>query len=277
MKLAAWLCSTLCIGITHTQAELIAYWNMNESAGATSATAAVGGSAYDMNALGGATAGFEGKLGSAWSFDGGEETRLKLPATIPAGLTSLNPADGWTFSGWFNTLEASGVGTLFSLSLTTSGSQEAAIRVSKGKLDFLGRHNADGDASITSGIVVADGEWHHVAVTSSTIGGTTLYLNGVSVGESANSLNPSTWHAELSRYEANFGANNDNQRPAAGFESGIEWNFNGKIDEFRVYNHALTPTEINDIAWIPEPSMRSLFFFAGFCALSFRRKTLRFE
>lgn len=271
IKWAGVLVSMLYLGVNFANAELIAYWSMDEDEGASGAVALVGGSAFDMNALGGATAGAAGKYGKAWSFDGADETRLQLPPRIPEALTSLNPTDGWTFSGWFNTqVGDSAVATVFSLSLTTAASQEAAIRVNKGTINFLGRHNANDNAIIKSDLAVNDGEWHHVAVTSSTIGGTILYLDGVSVGSSANSVDPSSWHQELHRYEANIGANND-------LPAGTEWQFTGLIDEFRIYNHALTPAEIEEIAWIPEANTLSLILVSAFGALAFRRSTLGFR
>ena len=72
----------------------------------------------------------------------------------------------------------------------------------------------------------------HFAVTFSNIGGWTMYINGV-----ASTLNNSLSYPLLSTMNSNFIGNGN-----------IKANFNGTLNEFRLYNRVLSPTEIFNLS-----------------------------
>ncbi len=95
---------------------------------------------------------------------------------------------------------------------------------------------------------VSDGNWNHVAWTAnSTANSSILYVNGVQVGSS-------TWGATTGVKLWMLGKEKDvTQR-----------NYNGAIDDFRLYNEVLTQNQIQDlIPVIPEPSTVVLLAFSG--------------
>ena len=106
-----------------------------------------------------------------------------------------------------------------------------------GALSFVGK-NYDGNniwtsqwgnSIITSGVNIMDGNWHHVAVRSSS-GNYDIYVDGVSRGSGympTNTVLSGT--ATIGAYKAN--KDGDDQ-------------FRGQIDEVAIYNRALTAEEI---------------------------------
>ena len=92
-----------------------------------------------------------------------------------------------------------------------------------------------GTGAITTTTVHNDGAWHYVAFVGS---GTSqeLFVNGVSVGTRAGTIDHSWW--TLSTIGTGFG---DTGR---GFPSNAWYYFNGHIDNVRIYNRALTSEEV---------------------------------
>lgn len=96
--------------------------------------------------------------------------------------------------------------------------------------------------------LVSDGNWHHIAWTASQADNTSiLYVNGVQVGSSS--------------WSATTGV----KLWMLGKEKGVDIrNYNGAIDDFRLYDFALTQSQIQDlIPVIPEPATVVLLAFGG--------------
>jgi hypothetical protein len=98
---------------------------------------------------------------------------------------------------------------------------------SAGSLRFAIRNG--GDEQQVNAAVLPTGQWVHLAVT---LGGSTatVYVNGTAVAS----------HNAITLHPGDF-------KPAWNFIGKSQWPdplFNGKIDEFRLYNHALTPAQI---------------------------------
>ena len=90
---------------------------------------------------------------------------------------------------------------------------------------------------------VNDSRWHHVAYVydQSAAGGITLYIDGVQAGSQGNA---GAWSWPASQQ----------------IELGRSWDpfwraYDGWLDDFRIYNRALTPTEVGQIAAGDDPSL----------------------
>src|SRR5262249_48930488 len=101
-------------------------------------------------------------------------------------------------------------GSVIRFAITTSGSG--------------GEQRIDGTSALSAGV------WHHVAVT---LNGTTgaLYVDGAQVAQNTNmTLNPSSLGATTQDY--------------IGKSQYSDPNLNGAIDQFQIYNRALSASEI---------------------------------
>jgi len=165
-------------------------------------------------------------------------------------LTNMDPATDWVGSLHGGALDFDGYNDYLAIPIITTSTTtlSAWIKTSSGALQmvFMGmtennqfRIHADGNLRfltnaaediniITTGVNVIDGKWHHiVAVNNGT--NAYIYLDGIQKTSGAGSLNSRSWdrigeYVELSWY-----------------------GFLGCIDEFRIYNRALSAQEI---AWL---------------------------
>ena len=79
-----------------------------------------------------------------------------------------------------------------------------------------------------------DGVWHHFAVTfGSSVA--KLYIDGVYRGTAPNFRSPATTSAKTIKI-------------AGGFTGGHQYDWNGGINDFRVYDHCISPKEVKDIS-----------------------------
>lgn len=92
----------------------------------------------------------------------------------------------------------------------------------------------EGDEQILETDVLEKNAWHHVAVTlSGNIG--QLYLDGVPVTTGPIQINPSDFNPGINYLgKSQFSADS---------------NFKGRLDEFRIYNYALSHAEIADLVY----------------------------
>ena len=103
-----------------------------------------------------------------------------------------------------------------------------------GNIEFQAANGAPFPSSASSGYVV-DGNWHHVAITygQTTNDAVTLYIDG-----SLDTVvtNPGAWSWPT------------NQETELGRSHDPYWYvFDGQMDDFRIYNRILTPTEVSTI------------------------------
>lgn len=118
--------------------------------------------------------------------------------------------------------------------------------------------------------VVTDGEWHHVAVTWANDGSpdvidASLYVDGILDARLGSATPPSA-----SQSRAMNTASFADVRIGDNFQATHNWN--GSIDDVRIYDGALTDSEVAALAGIPEPSATIFAAFAlGLLALRRRR------
>jgi hypothetical protein len=208
--------SALSVAMAVTDDALVGYWPFNEGSGNIAVDAT--GNGHDGELIDNPTW-VQGKYGSALSFGAGSEY-----VVVPDD-DALDLSDALTYMGWFNLREAiegqrrmmsknDSIFFLFDFSEPTS-------------LDFLVKPNNDFAESTTMDWVL--GEWYHFA---GTYDGDALrmYINGVLEGET-----PGIAPIATSDLDLWIGAD-DYDLPTTTFP--------GSLDEIRIYNVALTESEI---------------------------------
>ena len=155
-------------------------------------------------------------------------------------VTDLNNASEVTVVGWFKDNNHSGDERPWGKSVDGNNDFNAATW-SNGSLYFEVGNSGNSfgywsDYSTT----VSEGEWYHAAFVFNGNGGTNpermkVYVNGVNRNLSFSGTIPATT-ADLSSANLTIGK-----------DSYSGDNFNGQVDEFRIYNRALSASEINKI------------------------------
>ena len=175
-----------------------------------------------------------GKVAGALSFNGSNYVQVSPQAELDFGTGDFS------IDVWVQTVDATSTRTLVDKRTgTIPGLTGYHLYLYNGK---PGLQLADGSSytnynSTASTAFVADGNWHHIAVTvdrNNTLG-LNIYVDGASVA----SLDP-TGHV----------GNLDNNAPLVfGGKNQItpSFTFVGTLDEMELFNRALTPTEIQDI------------------------------
>ena len=162
----------------------------------------------------GATLDNNGKLGKCYNFDGTNDRILVSGLNKPKDITiafwlkrnATTNTRQFLFTAW------SGV----SIELTTTNTIFGKVTFSSGE-----------GGSASGGTITADTGWVHVCYTFEDGVGGKIYINGQlkASGDTTNSIN---WGSTTSGYIGNY--------------SNIY--LNGKLNDFRIYNHALSPREI---------------------------------
>lgn len=202
-------------------------------------------------------------------FAGGGSTTSFINIDPIAGMLSGD----FTIAGWIKPETLTNVPTLFSDWGSSLSSQSFVLRLTKPDaespygLTFILSENNSGArlANGTYGAIVAD-QWHHVAVTYDQLGPTTAvanwYINGSLVGTqnvSAASVVP-------------YGPAGSAYTFARDFSGNTYYNYNGLMDEFWVFDRALTSGEIGGLVadnLVPEPTGLALLACAGLTAAGF--------
>jgi Concanavalin A-like lectin/glucanases superfamily/PEP-CTERM motif len=219
---------------TPAHADLVAYWSADGTAVDSS------GNGHNGTLENGAGYG-PGKIGEAFALNGANQY-----VSVPASNDWAFGSGSFTIGLWanFNTIESGGVGSLPNTFIGADdggGNQDKWVFSynSSGSLVFHINSPGSGPIFLSSPDTFTPtlGTWNYYAVTRS--GDTfTFYVNGTSLGTVTNSTAvPTVIAAPLTIGEAE----------GAGY-------FNGSLDEIRIYNNALTASQIAQLASVPEPS-----------------------
>jgi phage FluMu protein Com len=211
---------------------LIAYWPLDEGNGTRAADAS--GNGNDAK-LAGATAWEQGIRGKALAFvaqgdflDLGTSARLNFPGEQP-----------FTFSGWFRTQTPSGA--IVSFRNSRAGAPVIDITLKAGHVDAVVRADGNefGEARV-NGTRVADGQWHHFALTRNNAGGIELFVDGRSQGQGVgpNSAGAITTDLRAAGAELHW---------ARIRRMGLPF-FTGTIDELAIFNRMLSADDIRRLA-----------------------------
>ena len=206
---------------------LVAYYKMSD---ATDQTGSYDGTPTNVNFN------VAGKFGNAGSFNG-SNSKIELANLGIAGSSAR------TISAWVNVSSLASHQTIFQFGSNASKSRFGIDITTAGKIEVT----TFGRDITTSATQITTGNWHHVVVlyNGGSIEGanTDIYIDGSVVSVS----NAGTTTSSLSTTNSNYsiGCDTLNSRHF----------FNGSIDQVRIFNRAITSTEVetlyNEVQCIP--------------------------
>jgi len=160
-----------------------------------------------------------GKQGGALKFDGSDDL-----IGVPDSNNTLDIGQNFSISAWIK--RAGGLGSIQDLVTKSFAAGSYSFYLdANNKLSFV--LQTVGIVSPSPASSITDNDWHHVAVTRSSVGNTyTFYLDGRLYGFAVNTHYPTANNLDTT-------------------VSGVN-EFNGSVDQVRIYNYARTPAQI---AW----------------------------
>jgi fibronectin type 3 domain-containing protein len=202
-------------------AELGTHLKFDESSGTSAADAS--GKGHTGTLVNGATWA-SGKSGNAASLDGTND-HVTLPAGIVSGLSDF------TIASWVYLNSSSTWSRIFDFGGKPGSYMFLTPRASNGKTRFAISTVYNYNQQVVEGPALATGQWVHVAVTLSD-DVATLYINGIEAGQNTGFfLQP----LQLGETPQNFiGRSQFTADPY----------LNGKVDDFRIYDYALSGSAI---------------------------------
>lgn len=201
---------------------LIAYYPFNGNAGDSSGFENHGTSFSGVSN----TTNRKSEVNQAFAFNGSSNAYVNVPASISLNTANLNDI---TILWWFkpNILSTSIHRRLFNIQSSTSVNYDLSYDYSTKKLVYINWNGLSASSQFFSTDTFSFNTWHYAAVVIDSTNTTRLYVNGVLQGTSTNTIiKPINPTLSIGRHLT------------------ANWNFNGAIDEFRMYNRALTQAEI---------------------------------
>lgn len=254
-----------------THAALVARWNMDEASGnladssGNNLTAAASGTGltYAQGSVGAGTYGNitlsssqASAFGTSINFtrsQSGYATLSGQPAVIDS-LAEPGPSGSFTVMAWVNPVSLPSNTTYRVFATGATGGWGLGVA----NVDRL-RFTTFGQADFGStGTPVQSGVWQHIAVTFVN-GAVSMYHNGQLIGSTPAS--------------SGFTEENVANNFVIGGNSNLTSDlFNGRMDEVRIYDSALTQQEIISAATVPEPSATALLGLGSLALLLRRRR-----
>ncbi len=160
---------------------------------------------------------------------------------LDAHISNFSALTEGTISAWVQTTDT-GESTIFGHSDKDEANELIKFGIEGGQLKWLNLNDAFDDVIVYSTATVNDGAWHHVAVTVNS-SGNTLYIDGAvaSVSYSSGSATTTAFFDDITASDAV-----DIGRSVRGGVA--EGEFDGLLDETRVYNRALSSSDIGELA-----------------------------
>ncbi|HZC69224.1 MAG TPA: LamG-like jellyroll fold domain-containing protein [Jatrophihabitans sp.] len=169
-----------------------------------------------------------GRIGNAVKLDGGTEY-VNLPTGIVNGLSDF------TVSAWVNPAANATWSRVFDLGTGTTRNMFMTANAGGAGLRFaITTGGSGGEQQLTGGGQLPLNQWSHVAVTVSGTTGT-LYLNG----------NPVATNPNMTLDPADLGSTNQNWIGRSQYDDPF---LNATVDDFQIYNRALSAAEVGDLA-----------------------------
>ena len=170
------------------------------------------------------------QTGAALSFDGVDDY-VVLPATVGAGITSLNTNQAFTIEYWF---KGSSLQSAVRFQSYSSGQYIIAGWNGKHIISVDGGTNG---ISVGNMVTITNGNWHHIALVwqKNTVNGFRSYLDGelVEQRDAANVTLPNLGGSTNSTLGCYYTSNNT-----------LDEFTNGSLDEVRIWNVALNDCDI---------------------------------
>lgn len=214
------------LGCVTPPSEMVAWWPLDETSGLTSIDlAGFNNSGTHVNAPVPVTAKVLGGL----LFDG-----INDYVEVPDQAELSFGTGDFSFDAWIQTTDSAGAKDLVDKRTSSTGYIGYSFFINDGKLSL---QMADGSfTNYVSPVFVADGKWHHIAVTVSRADskGILFYLDGVDTQFGDPTLRPGSLNNKgpLRIGSQSFSAN---------------YLFKGILDEIELFNRVLTKTEIISI------------------------------
>ncbi|WP_165420392.1 malectin domain-containing carbohydrate-binding protein [Edaphobacter modestus] len=211
---------------TYTQSGLVGFWPMEDATGSTVTDAT--GSGHSGLAAGEALYTPTGYINGGWNFHG---TKIADNITVQDSPDlDFSATQSFTLSTWVRVDALTGVEQPIILKSANNGNVYGLLV--NGANQFAMR----GPAGDVAGPAVTHAAWTHVAmVQNGTAGTRTLYVNGQAVAQGA--AQAADGPGTLEWGEEDLPAGSDQ----------VEFGFQGAIDETRLYNQALSASQIADL------------------------------
>ena len=213
----------------------VGHWQMDETSWNGTASEVKDASGNELHGIraGDATT-VTGKINSAGTFDGtNDNVRITESASIDVGATT----DSYSLAGWFKTSAsyASTAGEFFAKN-DGAGTSAFELYFNTSNNVCFGIYDGTNDTNAcTSGLTLNDGQWHHVVgIRNASADTVSIYIDG----KLANSLTDTTTASC---------ANNDDVSIGNGGTSYTAFDFNGQVDDVRIYRYPLTPQQIKTV------------------------------
>lgn len=230
-------------GVSTTGDGPVAHWKFDENTGT---------STYDSTSNGnnsttwtGNTTWATGKYGTALSFDGTNDV-VRFAETTS---TDLGGSSSYTLSAWFKTTANYADNAVILAKYDATGTLPFALYLNSSEQGVFQFGDAGGNiVTITGTTALNDGGWHHI-VGVRDVGADTayLYIDGKLIG-SSNDITTSS-----------MVNNNDISIGNAG-TSYLAYDFNGQIDDVRIYGYARSATQVlEDMNANLPPGVSALF------------------
>lgn len=209
---------------------LVAHWPLDTASGGQTPDDVKGGSpsaAFGISVV-------SGVKGNALKFDGlGSYVEL-----APSPRLSFAAGDSFTWAGWFNTTTD---GTLLGQRNAQDEGPVVDMTVEQGNLCATVRCDGPelGRAKKLVGARVADGTWHHFALTRDETGQMELFLDAQSQGQAAGADGPITTNLNALGQERYWALLKSG--PGSPF-------FTGLLDECCLFDRVLKPAELKSLA-----------------------------
>lgn len=209
---------------------LVAYWKLDAVTRGQTPDEVIGGP--PSNVFGASIV--PGVKGNALKFEGlGSYVEL-----APSPRLSFAAGDSFTWAGWVNTKDD---GTLLGQRRRTDEGPVIDITVEQGNLCATVRCDGPDLNRVhkLTGTRVADGTWHHLALTRDSAGKIELFLDAQSQGQAAGADGPITTDLNAFGQERYWVLLKSG--PGSPF-------FTGLLDEFCLFDRVLTPDELRSLA-----------------------------
>lgn len=219
--------------VTESSNGLVGYWSFDEGSG--SALFDYSGNRNNGTTTGATAATFiDGKRGKALSFDG---TNDYVGISSSKGI--IGTAKTGTMAAWIKLVPSGSNKDVYAESSNSSAFPLLILRAdTNNKAAAFIRDTAGASNTIVSNTTVADGTWHHIAVTQNSSG----VFQGVYVdGRLDTASNTGNSLGAMGVNKTNIGAT-----LYQAFPQGVNF-VNGQIDEVRVYNRILSEAEIRKL------------------------------
>ncbi|MFA7007270.1 MAG: LamG-like jellyroll fold domain-containing protein, partial [Elusimicrobiales bacterium] len=199
---------------------LVGYWKFDEASGGTTADASGLGNTGTLN---GVVARVSGVSGSAVSFAG-----TGASVSVP-GTAALKPASALSVAAWVKTSSTPALGG----EVVSMGDNYVLRVMSDGNVIFFFHSGSAYLKVLTTGVNVRDGRWHHLAGVK-TAGQLQVFVDGA-VKAAADAAGTVGYMLGSDLYIGRHG------------NGSTAYNFNGVIDEARIYGTALSAAEVHAI------------------------------